>query len=252
MVGTLRRSSSPTSHSKRVQLDQAAQGLTQQSFESLQGWRFPNLSRQSVQVVKYLPTHLIKISCVATALLLLILSLCTCQKSLTPSSLHPPVRLLKTAIISSPIFIWYRPKKTSSQPLLIHCVLQPPIIHWTCSSVSTSVLYWGVQNRTPYCETCWHKCQAKGKNLFTQPAGHTPAKKSSACSSSLLQGHAADSRSPCCPLQYQSPFLQSHLLPRVLPHGIAPPQMHNFIFAFAELCDVSASSFLWRHSEYHL
>lgn len=66
----------------------------------------------------------------------------------------------------------------------------------------------------------------------------------------LLHGHAADSCSTFCPLECPSPFLQSHFLPRVLSHGIAPSQMHNF--TSADLHDVSARSFLRRRPEYQL
>lgn len=207
------------------------------------------MSRQSVYVsdhphgkIPFLTSNQNFLCCnLSLSLLILILSLCTCEKSLTPSSLHPSVRSPKTAIVSSATPTWYRSNKSSSLSLSSHTVCSSPPSSTKHALVCQNLSCTGHHIARCACTDA----ETRGKNLFAQTAGYTQARKTSACSSpSLLQVHAADSGSTCCPLECQSLCLQSHLPPRVLSHWIAPSRTHNFTFALAELHVVSVSSFL--------
>lgn len=133
------------------------------------------------------------------------------------------------------------------QPLM-HCVLQPFIIHWTHPGVSMSVLCWGVQNWTPHCEMCLHRCQAKGKRktsslsllatLMLKKAQH--ADQLLCCKGKLLTHSTSCSRLsqsfPAKPTSTQATVTWDC--------SISTAQIHT--------CFCCASSFLQSHSESQL
>ena len=103
-----------------------------------------------------------------------LMPLSTTEKSLAPSSLHPPSRHLHTLIrypwaFSSLgwtliTFLSLSSYERYSSPLIIFVILR-----WTCSTTSMPLLYWGAQHSTPGVS---HQGWVEGKDRFPRPAGN--------------------------------------------------------------------------------
>ena len=155
------RSSSSTSLLKQVHLDQAAQDIVQAGFEYLQWRRIHNLCGQPVpglhdaQSEEFLPHVQMELPMLQFVPVAPYPSLGTIEKSLAPSSWHPPLRYLKAFIRSPLSLLFCRLNKPSSLslssqercfgPLIIFVALR-----WTLSSSYSSFLNWGAQKWTQY------------------------------------------------------------------------------------------------------
>jgi len=118
-------SSSPPSLPKQGHLEQAAQDLVHADLEYLQSRRIHNLPRQPVPVLRH-PQREEVLPRVQTELpMLQFVPIAPCpvagttEKSLAPSSRHPPLRYLK-AFLRSPLSLLFSLNKPSSLSLSLY------------------------------------------------------------------------------------------------------------------------------------
>ena len=137
---------------KQGHLEPVAQGHVQTDFEYLQGWRLCSLSGQPVPVLSHLHSEKVFPSVqreppvfhfVPGGTLPLVLSLSTAEKSLAPSSFHPPSRYLYTLTSSLPEPSLLQAEQSQlCQPFLICGVLQSlPNLCGSCWTLSMSLLH---------------------------------------------------------------------------------------------------------------
>lgn len=138
------------------------------------------------------------------------------EKSLARSSLHPSARQRQTSET--------HPLTDQTQfSQLLPSSWWP--LHWTCSGMAMSVLYWGAHTCSPYSRCGFGSVRLRGKIAFLVL---------------LLQGHTADLGSACSPRpssgqggnSKQSWFLTLRNQ-SVLFHGVIPAKVQVVFFAFA-------------------
>ena len=139
-------------------LEPVARVHVQIAFEYLHGWKLYNLPGHPVLVLghrhgkKCLLMFRGNLLYFSLCPLAVVLSLSTMEKSLAPSSLHPPFRYLLT--LMRPHWAFSSPDRTvpalslssverCSRPLIIFMAL-----HWTLSSMSMSLLHWRAHSWT--------------------------------------------------------------------------------------------------------
>lgn len=165
-----------------------------------------------------------KLLCFSLCSLPLILSLDTSDKSLAPSSLHPPSRYLCTMARypSKSFLLWLNSPSSPSLSSHLRCSslwITFMALGSTLSSVSMSLLYWGAKN--------WTQDSRCGLTSAAQEEGSPP----SSCQQSVVQwsqsyrwpslgqGHIAALHSTCCspgpPRFFPSKLLSSWVIPGI-------------------------------------